>query len=281
LKDSHLIIDPLSIDFSQGTIITKLELVSDKKLHFELDTEIIKLRYDRLMAILGTREYAKGELDAQLKLVGYGDTMSSLMASLNGSVRMTTVDGVLDSNSLKYLSKDLMSTLPFTDTSDRQNIKCGVMQFNISDGVAVAHSMVVNTGAVSALGTGSVDLKKETLSLYVAPRSKRTSVLKIALVPVNITGPLSSPSVTPDVAGSTISTTKTATNISLTVVTGGVWLLAEGLTNDLWDKFVDDTDYCARALAGDRIEPARIKLESEDDEDEDDESEFLGDEEDF
>jgi hypothetical protein len=96
---------------------------------------------------------------------------------------------------------------------------------------------------------------------------------------VNITGSLSSPSVKPDIAGSTISTTKTATNISLTIATGGIWLLAEGLTNDLWDKFVDDTDYCARALAGDRIVPRRIKLESEDDDDE--EPEFLGDEEDF
>ena len=281
LKDGHLIIDPLSIDFSQGTIITQLGLESDKKLNFELDTEIIKLRYDRLMAILGTREYAKGELDAEIKLTAKGESISELMSKLYGSVRVTTVDGVLDNNALKFLSKDLVSMIPFTDTSDRQKINCGVVQFDINSGIVETHSMVVNTGAVSALGTGTIDLTNETLSLYVAPRSKRTSVLKIALVPVNITGPLSSPSVTPDVAGSTISTTKTATNISLTVVTGGVWLLAEGLTNDLWDKFVDDTDYCARALAGDRIEPARIKLESEDDEDEDDESEFLGDEEDF
>ena len=49
LKDRHLTIDPLSIEFSQGTIITKLELESDKHTRFELDTQIIKLRYDRLI----------------------------------------------------------------------------------------------------------------------------------------------------------------------------------------------------------------------------------------
>jgi len=279
IKDSHLIIDPLSIGFSSGRVITKLELDSIRKTKLDLDVEVIKLRYDRLMAILGTREYAKGELDAKIKLTGEGESVSELMASLNGSIRLTTVDGELNQNSLKLLSKDLVSMIPFTDTSDRQEINCGVIQFNINNGIADTHSMVVNTGAISALGTGAIDLTNETLSLYVAPRTKHTSLLKVALVPVNITGPLSSPSVKPDVAGTTISTTKTATNVSLTVATGGLWLLAEGLTNDIWDKFVDDTDYCARALAGDRIVPSRIKLVEEDDDEE--ESDLFDDDDDF
>jgi uncharacterized protein involved in outer membrane biogenesis len=268
IKDSRLMIDPLSIEFAQGAIITKVNLDSVSKTQFDLDSKIIKLRYDRLMAILGTREYAKGELDAEIKLSGKGESVSELMASLDGSVRMTTVDGELNQNSLKLLSKDLESMIPFTETSDRQKINCGVVQFNINDGVAETHSMVVNTGAISALGTGDIDLSNETLSLYIAPRTKHTSLLMVALVPVNVTGPLSAPSIKPDVVGSTVSTTKTVTDIGLTVATAGVWLLAEDATNKLWGKFVDDTDYCARALAGDRIVPARIKLESEDEDEE-------------
>jgi len=275
IKDSRLIIDPLLVNFSQGTIITKIDLNSIEQTQLDLDIEVIKLRYDRLMAILGTREYAKGELDAKIKLTGEGESVSELMANLNGSIRLTTVDGELNQNSLKLLSKDLVSVIPFTDTSNRQKINCGVVQFNINNGIADIHSMVINTGAISALGTGGIDLTNETLSLYVAPRTKRTSLLQVALVPVNITGSLSSPSIKPDVAGTTISTTKTATNVSLTIATGGIWLLAEGLTNDLWDKFVDDTDYCARALAGDRIVPSRIKLVEEDDEE--DESDLFDD----
>jgi uncharacterized protein involved in outer membrane biogenesis len=262
LKDGLLRLDPLSIDFAKGTIKSKLELSAIQKIRFRLDTKIIKLDYDRLMAILGTKEYARGELDAEINLTGEGNSISTLMASLNGTVRVTTIDGVLHSDSLKLLSKDLVSIIPFTDTSNRQKINCGVIQFDINKGIASTHAMVINTGAISALGTGDIDLANETLSLYIAPRSRRTSMIKLALVPVNVTGPLSSPSVSPDLAGSTISTTKTATNIGLTIATGGIWLLAEGVTNDLWDKFVDNTDYCAKALAGEKIVPARIKLES-------------------
>jgi len=262
LKNGLLRLAPLSIELANGTIESKLELSTINKPHFKLDTKIIKLNYGRLMKMLGTKEYARGELDAEINLTGEGDSIRTLMASLNGTVRVTTVNGVLDSDSLKLLSRDLVSIIPFTDTSNRQKINCGVVQFDIQEGIATTHSMVVNTGAISALGTGDINLANETLSLYIAPRSKRTSVIKIALVPVNITGPLSSPTVTPDIAGSTISTTRTATNIGLTIATGGVWLLAEGFTNDLWDKFIDNTDYCARALAGDRIVPTRIKLEN-------------------
>lgn len=263
LKDSLLIIDPISIDFAKGTIHSRLELNTVGTPRFMFENEVIKLDYDRLMAILGTKEYARGEMDAKVELNGSGESIREMMASLDGSIRMTTVDGELNSESLKLLSKDIVSVIPFTDTSNRQKINCGVVQMNIKDGIASTHSMVINTGAISALGTGDIDLTDETLSLYVAPRTQRTSFIDIALVPVNITGPLNNPSVRPDVAGSTLSTTRTATNVGLTIATGGIWLLAEGMTKDLWSRFVDDTDYCAEALAGKKIVPRRIDLAAE------------------
>lgn len=263
LKNGILKLDPISVDFAKGTIRSKLELSDTDKIHFRFEQKVNNLDYGNLMTILGIKEYAKGELDAEINLAGEGNSVSKIMSSLNGKIRVTTVDGMLDSNSLSFLSKDIASFIPFTDTSNRQKIYCGVVQFDINNGIAATHSMVVNTGALSALGTGNIDLASETLSLYIAPRSKRTSVLQVALVPVNITGPLSKPTVKPDIAGTTISTTKTYTNISLTIATGGLWLLAEGMTNKLWDKFIDDTDYCARALAGDKIVPRRINLKEE------------------
>ena len=263
LKDSLLKLDPLSIDFAKGTIKTNLAFSAGEKPHFQLDSTITNLDYGRLLTILGIHEYARGKLDAEIKLAGEGDSVSALMASLDGGLRVTTVNGLLDSKALKFLSKDVASFIPFTDKSDRQKIKCGVVQFDIHNGIASTHSMVINTGSISALGTGDINLGNETLSLYIAPRSKRTSVLTLALVPVNITGPLSAPSIKPDLAGTTISATQTATNIGLTIVTSGIWLLAEGLTNKLWDQFIDDTDYCAKALAGEKIVPLRIKLEAE------------------
>ena len=69
-----------------------------------------------------------------------------------------------------------------------------------------------------------------------------------------------SPSITPDAAGSTFSAAKTTAHISLAIATGGISLLAEDATNKLWEQFIDDTDYCALALAGEKVVPVLIKL---------------------
>jgi uncharacterized protein involved in outer membrane biogenesis len=261
LNDGQLQLKPLSMVIAKGTIETKLKLSGGEIPRLQFNTDINLLDYDRLMAMLGTEEYAKGEMNADIELQTKGNSISTLMAGLNGTVRVTTENGLLNSKALQILSTDVASLIPFTDKSDRQKLRCAVVQFNINDGIADTHAMVLDTGIVSALGTGNINLDNESLALYVAPRSKSTSVMEVALVPVNIKGSLASPSITPDIAGSTISTTKTAAHIGIAVATGGISLLAEGMTDKLWQKFVDDTDYCALAMKGEKIVPARIKLE--------------------
>lgn len=261
LKNSQLQLKPLTMDFARGTIQTNLNLTGGKTPQLQINMDINQLSYDRLLAMLGTEEYAKGELDAEIKLQGKGNSVSALMAGLNGKVRITTEDGLLNSKALQRLSTNLASLIPFTDKSKQQKIRCAVVQFNINNGLAQTHALVIDSGVVSALGTGDINLANESLALYISPRSKRTSIMELALVPVNIEGTLASPSVIPDATGATISTTRTAANIGLAVATGGISLAAEGLTDKFWEQFIDDTDYCALALAGEKIVPTLIKLE--------------------
>ncbi|PCJ84777.1 MAG: hypothetical protein COA54_12885 [Thiotrichaceae bacterium] len=256
----ELRVKPLKLNFAKGEISIDLELSDRDKLQFQLSSTIKNLEYDRWMALLTVDEFARGELDAEINLQGSGDSISELMAMLNGHVRVTTEGGSMNPGAMRLLSKDISSLIPFTDKSDRQKIRCAVAQFNVEDGLAKTHALVLDTGIVSALGSGEINLATEEIDLYVAPRTRRTTVMKLALVPLNVSGSLASPIITADFAGSTISTTKTAVNIGLAVATGGITLLTEDLTNKLWDEFIDDTDYCALALAGEQVAPARIRL---------------------
>ncbi len=260
LDSGELHIKPLTMNFAEGTIKAELKLSEEEQLHFQTNIEIKKLDYDRLLAMAGTEEFAKGELDAEIQLQGTGNSVSELMAGLNGRVRITTEDGRLYEPALRLLSKDIWSLIPFTDKSGRQKIRCAVMQFNINNGIAETHALVIDTGTVSALGSGKINLATETLSLYISPRSKRTSVMKLVLVPLNVEGSFTSPSITPDAAGTTFSAAKTTAHISLAIATGGISLLAEDATNKLWEQFIDDTDYCVLALAGEKVVPTLIKL---------------------
>ena len=257
LDEGELKIDPLTLDFAEGTYRARLKLSDDVNLGLQLDIDVKvnKLPYDRLMAMIGTEEFAKGYLNAEVHLHGTGGSVSDLMAGLNGKIRITTEDGHMNRQAMRLLSKDLSSLIPFTDKSNNQKIRCAVIDFNVINGVAETHALLIDTGIVSALGSGKIDLATETLSLYIDPRTKRTSLMKIALVPLNVTGTLTSPSIKPDVVGSTFSTTRTATTIGIAVATGGISLVVEGFTDDLWKKYIDDTDYCALGLAGEKVIP--------------------------
>jgi len=265
LDEGELQIDPLTVDLAEGTYRARLKLSQDVKLRLqlELDVKVNKLSYDRLMAMIGTEEYAKGYLNAEVHLQGTGGSVSDLMAGLNGKIRITTEHGHMNKQAMQLLSKDLSSLIPFTTKSDKQEIRCAVIDFNVNNGVAETHALLIDTGIVSALGTGKIDLATETLSLYIDPRTKRTSLMKLALIPLNVTGSLTSPSITPDVVGSTLSTTRTAATISIAFATGGLSLIAEGATNKLWEKYIDDTDYCALGLAGEKVVPVLKKLEND------------------
>jgi uncharacterized protein involved in outer membrane biogenesis len=266
LNKGVLNVAPLMMDFAKGTINTNLRLGEDDDLNFQTSIIVNNLDYTRLMALVGTKEYAKGNFDADIHLQGVGGSVSELMAGLSGQVRLTSEGGSLNMDAMQLLSKDLVSLIPFTDRGDRQKIRCAVMQFDIDDGIAKSHALVLDTGIVSALGAGKVNLATESLSLYVSPRTKRTSVLKLALVPLNIRGSFLSPTITPDAAGTTVSTTNKAVHIGLAVATGGITLLTEDLTNKLWEQFIDDTDYCALALAGEKVVPALARLKDDGDE---------------
>ena len=264
LDEGELLIDPLTMDLAEGTYKARLKLSEDVNLRLQLDVEVNRLSYDRLMAMIGTEEYAKGYLDAEIHLQSTGDSVSDLMAGLNGKIRITTVDGYMNKQAMQLLSKDLSSLIPFTDKSDKQEIRCAVIDFNVNNGIAETHALLIDTGIVSALGSGKIDLATETLSLYIDPRSKRTSVMKLALFPLNVEGSLASPSITPDAVGSTLSTTRTATTIGVAFATAGISLVVEGLTDKLWEQYIDDTDYCALALAGEKVVPKLIKLKDKD-----------------
>jgi uncharacterized protein involved in outer membrane biogenesis len=218
------------------------------------------------MAMIAIEEYAKGDLDAEIHLQSTGRSVSDLMAGLNGKIRITTEHGQMNKQAMKLLSQDLSSLIPFTSKDDKQEIRCAVIDFNVNNGIAETHALLIDTGIVSALGSGKIDLATETLSLYIDPRAKRTSVMKLALVPLNVTGSLTSPSIKPDVVGSTLSTTRTATTIGIAVATVGISLIVEGATNKLWEQFIDDTDYCTLALAGEKVVPILKKLGNHQDE---------------
>jgi hypothetical protein len=71
-------------------------------------------------------------------------------------------------------------------------VRCAVADFKVTNGVARADRVVLDTGVVVATGSGAVNLDKERISLRLEGHSKKPRLLRL-FAPITLEGPLASP----------------------------------------------------------------------------------------
>ena len=69
------------------------------------------------------------------------------------------------------MSLDLFN--PFRKAEQQTGINCLVIHFTVKDGFATREYFVLDTSRTSVIGTGSVDLRNETLNLSFQPSPKK------------------------------------------------------------------------------------------------------------
>lgn len=214
------------------------------------------LDFGKLLKDQEMTEMASGTVNGEVDVKGSGTSVRRIMAGLGGHTRFVVPSGKLDSNILNIATADVASALPFLGKStDDKAIRCAVADFRIKDGLAAVKALVFETGSISAVGVGDINLKDETLNLAIDPSTKKQSLASMALTPVKVGGTLANPSVSPDPAALAGTVAGTAARVGGAVATMGLSLLAERVVNEAKDKVVDTTDYCAQALAGKQVVP--------------------------
>ena len=216
------------------------------------------LDYGELLKQQGMTDIASGKLDADVDIKGAGGSVRALMASLNGMLFVKTENGRIDSSALNIVSSDVMSALPGFNSKDDKKLRCGVVNFDIKDGIASAKALVFETGGLSAIGVGTVDLREEKLNLVVDPRAKQTSLASAAVVPVAITGTFLEPEWALDKAALAGNAASTVAKGAAAVATMGLSLLVESAAKRAVGA-IDTTDYCTPALAGKAVVPGKME----------------------
>ncbi len=217
--------------------------------------------YGAVLKQLKMTDIASGKIDGKINLKGRGGSVRAIMAGLNGRVRLVTEGGQVESGLLNVLSADIMSALPFVDSKGDKSIRCGVVDFDIRNGQARAKALLFETGGLSMIGAGSINLANETIDIKIKPRAKKLSILKLAMVPVHVGGTLANPSAAPDLAGTVVGAVSTVKDIA----TGGVSVIGKlvgiggGKSSGQASSKVDETDYCKLALAGKPIQRTTAK----------------------
>lgn len=248
LVNGNLVVKPLNAKIAGGILAMQMSLDASNGKSGTLDTSLdIKNLEPSALPDLKD-EISGGKTDITLKGKGTGNSVAAIMAGLNGNLLMKMGPGILKSSSATAAGSDmLVSTYqllyPGAKGSKDTEIQCGVVRFDIKDGIATTDKGIAfATNKMNIIGSGIVDLKTEKLDIGINPQAREGVGISPAQLAelVRLGGTLAEPRAVPD----TRAAFKTAAAAGAAFVTGGLSLLAQGL----FDKSTADADPCTTAL---------------------------------
>ena len=249
LNDGSLVLTPMSFSLEDGDVHGAARLdASANTPTLNLDTTVQGMDIGRILDVLGVSDVVTLPLDGHVDVKGHGDSVRSLMATLNGSAQFSARDGKINDANLKKLTKlssSLFSVLPWVQHKDASVISCLVADWPIDKGVATAKIVLMDTPGFAVAVTGNVDLGGERLHLTIIPQAKNTSLASFA-VPVRLKGALSAPYTDVDPGDALVGTVGN-------IFKAPVGLLTTILSATDADLSADKAnDPCFKALAGDK-----------------------------
>ena len=249
LKDGRLAVSPFGVTFGDGRITGDVTLDGSgtaAKLSMAVDAK--QVDYGKVLKDLAGEESLRGKMDMTVQVRGSGSSVRALMAGLDGKFRVQSENGYVDSGALAFVTGPLMALF---EGEDAKTLRCAVVDFDITKGKAAGKAIVFETGGLSIVGDGGINLADETLALRFDPRAKNTSFASAAEIGIKVDGTLKEPSVGPDLGDVAMEAASIATGIA----TGGLSTIV-GMAVGSATSSVDETDYCALALAGKPLKPA-------------------------
>jgi uncharacterized protein involved in outer membrane biogenesis len=181
-------------------------------------------------------------MEARAVVDGRGDSLHQVMSDANGKVTVVLPSGEIRSAFAELMGINVVNGigLLLTKPDDRAQIRCGVAQFDIQDGLMKAQDVTFDTEKVVIRAQGDIELGPEALNLEIKGNSKKFRVGRL-WTPIEVKGHLKKPSIS-------VSAGKTAEQGALAVALG---VLATPLASVI--AFVDPglakDQNCAQMLA--------------------------------
>jgi uncharacterized protein involved in outer membrane biogenesis len=199
LKDGRLRVTPAAARFDGR------EFTGDLRVDARAHPPAVSLRLAArdfdvggLLARIFDDELVRGTGGLDLAIEGRGWSVAEIFGSSGGHARVLMDGGQVKTGSLSLLVggvSEMLSGLGGGD-SEWTPINCVAGDFALRGGVATSRVALLDSEVLRLTGKGQVDLARDTLEFYVAPSAKNPT-LNVA-VPVNLSGPLVNPSITPD-----------------------------------------------------------------------------------
>jgi hypothetical protein len=202
-KDGWLTVDPLETGLADGSILVFVSLDGTQvPVAVEFDGRIEALQLQDMLAKLEVSGEGLGEFSGRIRLEGSGTSVDQVLGSASGQTVLTMTGGGLDALIVEALGLDIAESLAVLLDSlaqseeDKVPIRCAIVNFQLDQGIATARPVVIDTTDSKFIVDGTINLRDETLDLFLQSFPKDVSPLSFNQ-PLHVDGPLLSPSANP------------------------------------------------------------------------------------
>jgi uncharacterized protein involved in outer membrane biogenesis len=194
LTDGNLQIAPFSLDIGEGHVVGKVGIsTSQAPPTIAVDITGKNIDVGKFVAAITSDDLLDGKGDLTVALRGKGESMSAIMASLDGDSVLIVGRGVIKHEFVDLIGADVFrDAFAMNQGKQTATLNCMVARFDVQKGLATAHGLLMDTPDVTLSGHGAVNLGTERIDLEMTPRPKRPGLLDLP-VTVDIGGTLAHP----------------------------------------------------------------------------------------
>jgi uncharacterized protein involved in outer membrane biogenesis len=200
--DTHISVEggvlnlkPLAFGFTQGKLAGSIRIDARK----DIPTSTVDARVTDIHAenfIKGGDKPITGVLEARAVLTGTGKSVHEAASHASGTFTAVVPSGGMRHSLAEWTGVDVISALSLNLAGDNSNtnLRCAVAGFDTHDGVMTSRQFVIDTDPVRVDGSGSINLRDETLDLKLQGKPKHFQLVRLR-APITMKGPWAHPAV--------------------------------------------------------------------------------------
>ena len=202
LDHGVLKMDPFAFTFPRGQARGTVRLDARKATPVtSLDMQVSRLRVEDFARRVQGLPVMEAPLEAGARLTGTGNSVHRAAASANGAVTAVLEGGQIRKALAEMMGVNLVPGLIELLSKDpkQTQLRCAVATFDVRNGVMTPRRLVLDTGVVVLTGSGSINLRDESVDLTFKGQSKKPRLVRV-IAPFHVRGSLSKPSFGADLA---------------------------------------------------------------------------------
>ena len=190
LRDAVAKLQPLEFGFAGGRIVSEITIDArqEQSLRSIINADFRNIQVAKLFPTMPKIAKGVGELGAQIRLDGVGNSIADAAGTSNGSVTAAIANGRISNliDALAGLNGGKVISL-FVGGDKDIAVNCGGMAFSVKDGNGQSELFVIDTEQTRIDGNGTFNLKDERFDITVSPKPKKPGILSLR-TPVHLYG---------------------------------------------------------------------------------------------